>query len=69
MVAGPLNAADGAYVFDDKSRAQVDGNSTDMKGAIAAMRGVLLQPGGVVRLIGGSGMGKTRLAETLLDER
>lgn len=64
-----LDAQDGPYVFDNKSRAQVDGSATDMKGAIAAMRAVLLKPGGVVRLIGLSGMGKTRLAEALFDER
>ena len=62
-------ATGGAYVLDDTSRAQLDGISGDMKAALTAMRGVLMQPGGVVRLIGLSGMGKTRLAEALFDKR
>ncbi len=63
------DAAGGSYIFDENSRAIVDGMSVDMKTGIRAMRRTLAERGGVVRLIGLSGMGKTRLAEVLFDER
>lgn len=63
------DAAGGAYAFDESSRAQVDGISGDIKVAVSVMRRILAEPGGAVRLIGLSGMGKTRLAEALFDER
>lgn len=56
-----------AYVHDEDARARVDGNSVDILAAIMAMRRVLASPGGVVRLVGISGMGKTRLAEALFE--
>jgi hypothetical protein len=64
---------DDPYVVDDSSRL-VDlrrGQATQLsvsKG-IAEMRDVLNRPGGVVRLVGLSGLGKTRLAQALFDER
>ena len=59
----------GAYLFDDTSRAKVGGAFVPMSEAIARVREQLARPGGAVRLIGLSGMGKTRLAEALFDER
>jgi hypothetical protein len=57
------------YVIDETARAAVGGQEGDVRTAIAAMRGTLATPGGTVRLVGLSGMGKTRLAEALFDIR
>ncbi|HUE79128.1 MAG TPA: hypothetical protein VMN38_05810 [Sphingomicrobium sp.] len=57
------------YLLDDTARATINGHELPMRGAVAAMREVLSRPGGVVRLIGLSGMGKTRVAEALFDAR
>lgn len=57
------------YVIDETARAAVAGQEGDVLTAIAAMRGALASPGGTVRLVGLSGMGKTRLAEALFDTR
>ena len=57
------------YLFDDTARATIDGRELAMRDAIAAIREVLSRPCGAVRLIGLSGMGKTRLAEALFDDR
>jgi hypothetical protein len=57
------------YLFDDTARATIHGREVDMREAVTAMRGALGHPGGVVRLVGLSGMGKTRLAEALFDDR
>jgi hypothetical protein len=59
----------GVYLFDDTSRAKVGGAFVPMPEAVARVREQLSSPGGAVRLIGLSGMGKTRLAEALFDER
>lgn len=56
------------YIIDDENRAAVGDDDTDMPDAIRAMRAALSAPGGAVRLLGLSGMGKTRLAEALFDE-
>lgn len=62
-------AASQPYIVDDKARAAIDDELVDMNSAIASIRAVLREPSGVVRLVGLSGMGKTRLAEALFDER
>lgn len=56
------------YLIDEEHRAAVGDDDTDMTDAIRAMRAALSAPGGAVRLLGLSGMGKTRLAEALFDE-
>jgi hypothetical protein len=63
------DSADQLYLFDETARATIDGHELPMQEAIATMRALLAQPGGVVRLVGLSGMGKTRLAEALFDDR
>ncbi|TGQ04886.1 MULTISPECIES: hypothetical protein [unclassified Mesorhizobium] len=57
------------YLVDDTARATIHDRELPMRDAVAAMREILARPGGVVRLIGLSGMGKTRLAEALFDDR
>jgi hypothetical protein len=57
------------YLLDDTARATVDGREMNVGDAVTTMREVLVRPGGVVRLIGLSGMGKTRVAEALFDDR
>ncbi|WP_426387646.1 hypothetical protein [Sphingobium sp. R-21] len=57
------------YVIDETARAAVGGQEGDVRTAITAIRGALASPGGTVRLVGLSGMGKTRLAEALFDTR
>jgi hypothetical protein len=66
----PLNAP---YLLDTRTRLvgpsikEVDGLTTD--GAVALLRGILAKPKGVVRLVGLSGVGKTRLIQALFDDR
>ncbi|MBV1687443.1 ATP-binding protein [Novosphingobium sp. G106] len=57
------------YIVDGNARASFDDDLVDMSSAITNIRAALRQTGGVVRLVGLSGMGKTRLAEALFDER
>lgn len=59
----------GAYLLDDTRRAKVGADDVPIGEAVARVRGELAVPGKAVRLIGLSGMGKTRLAEALFDER
>lgn len=61
-------AASQPYIVDDKARAAFGDELVDMGLAIANIRAALREPGGIVRLVGLSGMGKTRLAEALFDE-
>jgi hypothetical protein len=55
------------YLFDATARVTSNGAETSIDAAITEIRLILARPGGVVRLIGISGMGKTRLAEALFD--
>ncbi|HEX8306785.1 MAG TPA: hypothetical protein VF645_00010 [Allosphingosinicella sp.] len=55
------------YLADDETRAETNGATGDIYLAVSAIRTELAQPRRVVRLIGRSGMGKTRLAEALFD--
>ena len=56
------------YILDDSARAALGDTVTEMGPAIGTIRDTLRTPGGIVRLVGLSGMGKTRLAEALFDE-
>ena len=64
---------DGSYLADDQTRirtdAKDDGDGVSAIEGIERIRQVLAQPGHVVRLIGLSGVGKTRLAEALFDSK
>lgn len=62
-------SANAAYILDSTDRATVDKSPITTAGAIRRAREHLARPGGAVRLIGLSGMGKTRFAEALFDER
>jgi len=61
------------YLWDDKARIQTRENeaagSIDVAEGIRRIRERLHQPGKVVRLVGLSGVGKTRLAQALFDSR
>jgi len=61
------------YLTDDKARVHT-GSSNESNGLSAVdginrMREVLRKPGQVIRLVGLSGVGKTRLVEALFDEK
>ncbi|MDF7773777.1 hypothetical protein P1X14_00835 [Sphingomonas sp. AOB5] len=57
------------YLFDESRRAILQGRTVDIRTALGAVREILAKPGGIVRLVGLSGMGKTRFAEVLFDGR
>ncbi|CUX50620.1 conserved hypothetical protein [Agrobacterium tumefaciens str. CFBP 5621] len=63
---------DPGYLVDGHTRMRTDaaerGDEISVVDGINLMRDKLRQPGGVVRLVGLSGVGKTRLAEALFDE-
>lgn len=59
----------GKYLMDEDARAVIGEESVEVGDAISGIRAALRAPGGVVRLVGLSGMGKTRLAEALFDTR
>lgn len=63
--------ADGDYLSDDTARLLDQRNPQDgplkIGDGIARLRSTLSQPGGIVRLTGLSGTGKTRLLEALFD--
>jgi hypothetical protein len=62
---------DDSYLFDDEARIKTDdkdeGDGLSAVDGINSIREVLRQPGQVVRLVGLSGVGKTRLCEALFD--
>jgi hypothetical protein len=61
------------FLLDDTPRVQTgqndDGEGRSTLAGIARMRDVLREPGTVVRLIGLSGVGKTRLVQAFFDAR
>jgi len=65
--------ADAEFLLDDTPRVQTglknDGAGLSVLTGIARLRGILREPGKVVRLVGLSGVGKTRLAQALFDAR
>lgn len=69
----PMESIDSMYLKDAKCRIH-DCRSTQEEGlaiedGISRIRTILARPGGTVRLIGLSGLGKTRLAQALFDSR
>jgi hypothetical protein len=64
---------EGEFLLDDTPRVQTgqndDGEGLSTLAGIARMRDALREPGTVVRLIGLSGVGKTRLVQALFDAR
>ena len=65
-------AVEQTYIVDDhariRSRHTKDGEAVPAVEGINQIRAVLAKPGQVVRLVGLSGVGKTRLAEALFDD-
>jgi hypothetical protein len=72
--ASPVETVEATYLIDDgvkispRLRASIDDDLSTLVG-IDAIREKLRAPGGVVRLVGLSGVGKTRLAQALFDSR
>ncbi len=64
---------DSEYLLDDSgriiSRQSGSHEPLTVERGIATMRAILSQAGGIIRLIGVSGMGKTRLVQALFDNR
>lgn len=67
----PPGGVDDSYLVDDGARIKTgdkdEGNGLSAVDGINRIRDVLRQPGQVVRLVGLSGVGKTRLCEALFD--
>jgi hypothetical protein len=62
---------DNSYLFDDEARIKTgneEGDGLKAVDGISRIRDVLRLPGQVVRLVGLSGVGKTRLCEALFDD-
>lgn len=57
------------YILDDGLRIRSNGKPVDALEGIESIRNQLRRSGAVVRLIGLSGVGKTRLVQALFDER
>jgi len=64
---------DGVYLSDKTIRVEAPANlhesRTDVSSAVGCIRAILAQPKGIVRLVGLSGVGKTRFAQALFDSR
>ncbi|KQZ14311.1 hypothetical protein ASD44_09675 [Mesorhizobium sp. Root554] len=70
--AGPADQPESEYLLDDKLRLQFksrDVSSTSIADGIDLLRDELAQSARMVRLIGLSGVGKTRLVQALFDAR
>lgn len=71
--SGIAESADAEYLLDDKLRLhlgrRVDEPATSVADAIDELRDELAKPGKIVRLVGLSGVGKTRLVQALFDAR
>src|SRR5436853_590055 len=66
-------SADDFYLFDDEARIKTgdkdDGDGLSAVDGINRIRKTLREPGHVVRLVGLSGVGKTRVCEALFDAK
>lgn len=71
--SGAAESVEAEYLLDDKLRLRFDRQRGDLEksiiNAIDELRDMLAQPGKMVRLVGLSGVGKTRLVQALFDKR
>ncbi|MEG6509975.1 hypothetical protein V6C03_13470 [Methyloligella sp. 2.7D] len=71
--SGPAEGVEAEYLLDDKLRLHFGRHSCasahSVAEAIDELRDVLAEPGKIVRLVGLSGVGKTRLVQALFDAR
>jgi hypothetical protein len=69
----PTESTSGEYLVDDEVRVRVVGQTREpylsAVAGVESIRSVLRSPQGIVRLTGLSGLGKTRLAQALFDDR
>jgi hypothetical protein len=69
---GSVEGVEAEYLLDDKLRLQIGRGKLPAKPVVAAiddLRDELATPGKIVRLVGLSGVGKTRLVQALFDAR
>jgi hypothetical protein len=68
-----LGGVEDSYLFDDEARIKTgdkdEGDGLSAVDGINCIRDVLRRPGQVVRLVGLSGVGKTRFCEALFDDK
>lgn len=70
--SNPTETDSAPYLVDDRLRVHVGARDTPdvtITEAIARLRKLLAQPGNAVRLVGLSGVGKTRFVQALFDDR
>jgi hypothetical protein len=71
--ANPAEGADAEYLVDDKKLIRTgkreDGEGISGEEGLTRVRDVLREPAKIVRLVGLSGVGKTRFVQALFDER
>ncbi|MBD8877667.1 hypothetical protein [Roseibium polysiphoniae] len=69
--SGTAEDMDAEYLLDDKLRLHLGqrGEPRPVSDALDELRDTLAEPGKVVRLVGLSGVGKTRLVQALFDDR
>ena len=69
--SGTAEGMDAEYLLDDKLRLHIGqrGEPRPVSNALDELRDTLAEPGKVVRLVGLSGVGKTRLVQALFDDR
>ncbi|MCL2045567.1 MAG: hypothetical protein FWG88_04200 [Oscillospiraceae bacterium] len=64
-----VNGKDLEYIIDDKNRIEYNGSHHNIEDGIKTLRSLLQLSGKSIRIIGLSGVGKTRFVQALFDDR